>query len=106
MYPNKDYYLKELTRARQRVTDDMNEEGPDYDHVILDALNHLEGAIQEGFTPWNEYDGPAECYHVEAEGASAMVEIWGENLEDALQVFRKEFPRAVPVSVKRVHRAS
>lgn len=102
MYPNRSYYLKELMRARQRTQDDIGEGGPDYNHVIIDALNHLEGAVKEGFTPWTEYDGPSCCYRFAMRGVEAYVEIWGDSLEEALKAFRHEFPSREIIAVTQV----
>lgn len=98
MYNNEAHYLKELARARQRTQDDLDEGGPDYDHVIIDALQHLEGAIDQGFKPWEAYNEPMSLYRV-AVAAGDYKDIWAESLPQALEEFEKRFPTQVAVSV-------
>ncbi len=94
MNRNKEYYLEQLGRARAEAADRLSEGGPDFLHVVSDALEHLEGAIGEGFRPWEDYDGGEHCYRFELEGSAVITDIWENSIDEALQVFRKSLPHS------------
>lgn len=100
MYNNKRYYLDQIRKARADAADSLSEAGPDFLHVVLDALRHLEGAIEEGFTPWKDYGEPMNCYRVTAVSGEYK-DIWKESLSEAAKKFYEDFPALEIASVVR-----
>lgn len=98
MYNNKAYYLEQLKRAHKDAEDDLSEGGSDFLHVTLDALGHLEGAIAQGFKPWESYGEPEKCYRVTVK-PGVHTDVWAPSLHQAHENFLEDNPKAEIVSI-------
>jgi hypothetical protein len=100
MYNNKAYYSEQLKRALADAEDRLSEAGPDFLNVVMDALNHMEGAIDEGFKPWEDYGEPMYPFTV-VTADNGVFEVWAEDMEDASKAACEKFTGANIRLIKR-----
>jgi len=100
MYNNEAYYMEQLRKAHAEAEAVLSEDGTDFLHVTIDALSHLEGAIKQGFKPWESYGDPVYAFTVLTVAGSEF-QVWAEDMADAIAAAREQYPEAVVCSIKR-----
>jgi uncharacterized protein with gpF-like domain len=100
MYNNEAYYREQLRQAIAEAHDRLSEADLDFLHTAIDAMSHLEGAIANGFKPWEDYGEPVYPFTVTTVDNGAF-QVWAEDMADAIAAAREQYPEAAVCSIKR-----